>query len=425
MIIFKNMERRHRKLSLSESDKKFLQDEGESGLKPLVSDMDSNYIINFNKTNSWMNVARNFKYALSNLFNSDFKHFFLIQDCKLYILGKEFSCRPPLKSVYRQAKKELKDIIWVTYRTQFRPIPAKTRESAWQTDSGWGCTIRVGQMLFLNTLRRHFSLPREETYKILKTIEENLEKAPFSIHKIVETSSNEPGEWFSPCGISHVLVDLLKNFPISKFQMYVCMDNLICIDQIIALSTDRSLDAVRDFCCCLEESEENICVNCQKPIHDIKWKNSVLLFLPIMLGREKIMKEYVKVLEYFMKTEFFVGAIGGKPKSALYLVGIKENSVIVLDPHYVQTANKTFLNFKQNIHTYYCEKFISIPVSSLESSLNIGIFIQSKEDLQVFIADLKTNPSIEGFISVKSRTPDYLLEDSVVYTENEDGFIVF
>jgi len=149
------------------------------------------------------------------------------------------------------------------------------------------------------------------------------------------------------------------------------------------------------------------------------------LFLPIMLGREKIMKEYVKVLEYFMKNQFFVGAIGGKPKSALYLVGIKETSVVVLDPHYVQTANKTLLDFKQNIHTYYSQSFISLPISSLESSLNIGIFIQSQEDLQVLMADLRTNPSIEGFVSVKSRTPDYLLEDSLSYIENEDGFVVF
>lgn len=419
------MERKHRKMSLSESDTKYLDDEGLSDLKPLVPDMNSNYIINFKPSNSWTNAARNIKYTLTHMFNTDFKRFFLIHEDKLYILGKEFYCRPPYKSIYKQAKKELKDIIWVTYRAEFRPIPRKLKNIDWQTDSGWGCTIRVGQMLFLNTLRRHFGLFREDTYKIIKIIEENLENAPFSIHKIIEISSNEPGEWFSPCSISHVLVDLLKNFPISRFQMQVCMDNMICVDQIIASSTDESLESIRNCCCCLGTSNENICINCEKPIVDFKWKNSVLIFLPIMLGREKIQKEYFKVFEYFIKNEFSVGIIGGKPRSALYLVGIKGKSVIVLDPHYVQAANKTLLEFKQNLHTYYCENFIYLPLSSLESSLNVGIFIQSKEDLRVFLADLKTNPSVEGFITVKSRTPDYLLEDSLSYTENEEGFIVF
>jgi hypothetical protein len=41
-----------------------------------------------------------------------------------------------------------------------------------------------------------------------------------------------------------------------------------------------------------------------------------------------------------MKCKFSKGMIGGKPKKALYFIGVhNENSFVYLDPHFVQKAD--------------------------------------------------------------------------------------
>jgi cysteine protease ATG4 len=371
-------------------------------------------------SSKWVTFTNNLKFNLKSYFSADFKQVFMLGNEKIFVMGKEFSTRPALKSVYKQAKKEVKEILWVTYRKDFGPYPP----SGLVTDAGWGCTLRVGQMIFLNALRRFFDLGPEEAHHLALLVEDNMESAPFRLKNIVKVSSKDLGQWFSPCEVSHCFVDLLKTFPIPGFQSIVCMDQMICIDQVVAMASGADFEEVRMFCCCLKQDFESVCDDCGKVFKNFKWKNAVLMFLPMMLGMKVIQKEYVKVFKFFMKNEFSVGVIGGKPQSALYLVGIKGDHVFVLDPHYVQTANKTFVEFKRNIGQYYCKNFVCLPISSLESSLNAGILIRNFDDFRAFIAELKTNPDVEGFISVQGETPSYKLED-IEFEEDEDGFIVF
>jgi cysteine protease ATG4 len=47
-----------------------------------------------------------------------------------------------------------KDIIWITYRSGFPELLKDCGDdSSFITDTGWGCMIRVGQMLFAQILR--------------------------------------------------------------------------------------------------------------------------------------------------------------------------------------------------------------------------------------------------------------------------------
>ena len=52
-----------------------------------------------------------------------------------------------------------------------------------------------------------------------------------------------------------------------------------------------------------------------------------------MLGVSKIQRDLYEAFKYFLRCPYTVGFIGGRPKSALYIVGYKENSVIILDSH--------------------------------------------------------------------------------------------
>jgi len=47
-------------------------------------------------------------------------------------------------------KSAVKDIIWFTYRSQFKV----TEEMS--SDTGWGCLPRVGQMILAASLKRYF-----------------------------------------------------------------------------------------------------------------------------------------------------------------------------------------------------------------------------------------------------------------------------
>ena len=52
-----------------------------------------------------------------------------------------------------------------------------------------------------------------------------------------------------------------------------------------------------------------------------------------------------------MTWKWFRGILGGKPKKALYFVGIKEESYIYLDPHYVQAAKE---ELTEHNYEYFC-----------------------------------------------------------------------
>lgn len=125
------------------------------------------------------------------------------------------------------------------------------------TDAGWGCTIRAGQMMLLNTLKRHYSY--EDNFSLLETIQENLMTAPFSVHKITEIGAEfdkNPGDWYSPSTICHSIEKLTKIREISGFKAKVFMDSIIYIDQIlkevlnepIDLSTCTEQDAACSLC---------------------------------------------------------------------------------------------------------------------------------------------------------------------------------
>ena len=73
--------------------------------------------------------------------------------------------------------------------------------------------------------------------------------------------------------------------------------------------------------------------------HDIgDFPRAVLVIVTVRLGLKGIDQEYFAPIKACFDLPQCVGLLGGKPNFALYFVGTQEESLIFLDPHFVQDA---------------------------------------------------------------------------------------
>ena len=128
---------------------------------------------------------------------------------------------------------DLESRIWMTYRSNFPPIPKSTDPGAssgmsfstklrnignmggFSSDTGWGCMIRSGQSMLANVLctlklgRDWRRGQNEQEEKNLLSLFADKPEAPFSIHKFVEHGAQacgkHPGEWFGPSAAARCL----------------------------------------------------------------------------------------------------------------------------------------------------------------------------------------------------------------------------
>lgn len=63
----------------------------------------------------------------------------------------QYSVLGQQKSSKAECMATIKETIWITYRSNFPEL----MESNHISDTGWGCMIRVGQMLLASALRRY------------------------------------------------------------------------------------------------------------------------------------------------------------------------------------------------------------------------------------------------------------------------------
>ena len=114
-------------------------------------------------------------------------------------------------------------------------------------DVGWGCTIRVAQMLTAHAILRHLigdysvdTLIQEQgSYmRVLKLMNDNADGhvGAFSIQNIARMSllyNKYPGEWHGPGSISNVIRDLNKVYlPFDDFRIVHFPDGMIYCDKI-------------------------------------------------------------------------------------------------------------------------------------------------------------------------------------------------
>lgn len=115
---------------------------------------------------------------------------------KIRILGKEYCLtKDNEKEVNKEVEEELNSIVWFCYRKNFEPIHNQLNNQQLSTDSGWGCMIRVGQMMLYIVLNRMLNKEKsvEKKYAILrKYFKEHAKKelAEEEVNKLEEILGN-------------------------------------------------------------------------------------------------------------------------------------------------------------------------------------------------------------------------------------------
>jgi len=348
----------------------------------------------------------------------------------VHMLGREYTDIDELNEAFKR-------LPWVTYRFGFNPITRTEVDGKSQeliSDSGWGCTIRAGQMLLLVGLMRAKGKTDWPDLELLAMIQDCFTDAPFSL-KQVTSMGNEmgrlPGDWFSPSNMCFAIEWLITHHQ-EEIRAKVFLDGVIYEDQIDLLGQGIPTEALKELCRCPSPVEGDVCHQCHKPIVPKgEWNYSVLVMLPMMLGLDMVNSELYSCYKAFLKFPQSIGIIGGKPRSALYIVGSQEDSLLYLDPHFSQPSARTHDELSAQASSYTCELPLLLPLKQAESSLGVGFLFSNKPDFIAFKEKAGSLASdLVGLLSIQAKTPDYLLFEeaslgqTLVFSDSDSEYIL-
>ncbi|KAI0190792.1 hypothetical protein EV127DRAFT_339409 [Xylaria flabelliformis] len=274
--------------------------------------------------------------------------------------------------------------IWMTYRSEFDPIPRsqnpkalaalsfsmriKTQlsdQAGFASDSGWGCMIRSGQSLIANAMAiqrlgrawRRGTREAEER-NILAQFADDM-KAPYSIHNFVRHGASAcgkyPGEWFGPSATARC-IQALTNAHESTLRVY---------------STGDGPDVY----------EDNF-MKIAKP--DGTTFHPTVILVGTRLGIDKITPVYWEALVASLQMPQSVGIAGGRPSSSHYFIGVQGLHFFYLDPHYTRPIfpyREDVDQYTQSeIDTCHTRKLRRLHIKEMDPSMLIGFLIRDEED---------------------------------------------
>ena len=324
--------------------------------------------------------------------------------------------------------------VWCTYRRGFVSL------GRFNSDSGWGCMIRSGQMMLAESLIRH-TIGRawrlRDANGVLSTqhrpvLRMFLDHAaagvcPFSIHELVKRGEEKygkvPGDWYGAELISQVLADVMNGSSDAPgmgkamgITMHVARGSVVYRDEIDNICSGGLAGAVAAGTA-VAESAAAIAATAMKT----SWNGQALfLSVPVRLGLRNLDNDYFPEIFEILKFPQSTGIIGGRPGHSLYFVGAvdannrvqfdirnrngdigsvsKSNSsnshhgkgrrnpspqLVYLDPHYEQAACKLSASFPnaEELQTYHQSQPLAVDIKNVDPGLAFGFYCRSPADL--------------------------------------------
>ncbi|KAM6260817.1 cysteine protease ATG4B isoform 2-T2 [Spheniscus humboldti] len=154
----------------------------------------------------------------------------------VWILGRKYS-------VFTEKEEILLDVtsrLWFTYRKNFPAIGGTGPTS----DTGWGCMLRCGQMIFAQALVcRHLGRDwrwikgkrqMDNYFSVLNAFIDKKDSY-YSIHQIAQMGVGEGksiGQWYGPNTVAQVLKKLATFDTWSSLAVHIAMDNTVVMEEI-------------------------------------------------------------------------------------------------------------------------------------------------------------------------------------------------
>ena len=307
--------------------------------------------------------------------------------------------------------------VWLTYRRNFPSLIDKTdSETGITSDAGWGCSVRVTQMLLIQSLLSltfqrswRLSLATKMEYELfmkLVSFFTDTPTAPLSIHQIVKSGhslfNKKPSEWFGPTTGAKAAASIFNAS---------CVGELGC--SIVTFDSGE-----------LYRSEVIDALN--------RSPKGVIIFLTHRLGLDAFNEaRYKPTIHSLFSCEFFQGLSSGEAMvSAYYMFACCDDYLYYLDPHTVQDAFLDTSDLSLSLQPQ--PRPLKMRWARLNPSMNMGFTVRNIQELDSLCSYLqKVDPGLFEIADVRRSLEglEFTLEkagscDSQSETEDDDLVII-
>lgn len=404
------------------------------------------------------------QHSLINMFNT-IQYYEFISTAPVWILGvlyKHLSNQSTDKEQYNtdhiNLKQQLHTIMWFTYR---RNMEFDILNTGINSDAGWGCMLRTGQMMCANALYKHLIQSQQNNHNndCIDSSTYNKQYAeilswfldyphttnhPFSIHNILthynSGSSNNNndsiphytplqqqcvGQWFGPNTTWNMLSKCFQSYTIPNLAVYIPQNQVLYRNQINELCNITESNIHK-----WNRNNSNIYTNRYDTFNNIteavgSWR-SLLIVIPVRIGGDILNTDYLPSLLSCFQYSQSIGIVGGKPRSSLYFIGIHDSNILYIDPHTVQSATYNYedLTDSNTQSSYHINNVQSMNVNQLDPSLAIGFYCHNKDDFESFWqnAEFRNKCTSHSVFNLAEQAVNYTYDEST-YDEQDDSSV--
>jgi hypothetical protein len=288
-------------------------------------------------------------------------------------------------------------------------------------------------LLFLDSYLRYEEIKENRNFKeiINKVISEfddnnitnykneyivNTVLPPFSIQnicKVAELIDKFPGDWFSDINMSFIFNNLNEELrPIINMEIISFKEGVVYNSDIL------------NKCFEMQEGEVDQINESDSLITDNKiytFRKSGIIFISQRLGIDKFPSEYFQSLKEIFQINNNLGIIGGKSHLSYYFIGIADNNLIYLDPHFNQKCLDNYHDLQVNLSTYLKKEIYQMPIKSMTPGFTVGFCFRNILEYSKLVAQLKLF-SAKEYACLKFCEKNVSAEDHYNLNINIDDF---
>jgi len=291
--------------------------------------------------------------------------------------------------------------IQLTYRSGFTTPLTLVGGKEINSDSGWGCMLRVTQMALAQCFVS-LKFGREWRFDAARDLEPNSDylqivscfldtpSALLSLHNLVAAGQRllgkAPSEWFGPTSAARAVCSLFSD---ARGDATLAMSPLIRHTGCVAFDDGTIFK---------ESVLQQFAEGCE----------SVILLFCRRLGLDNITIEHRSGLERCFSLPQFEGlASGNSGSSAHFFVATQGDTLLYLDPHITQPALESVDDVRGSAGSLRPSRPLPLRWSRLNPSVCLVFLVRSRSDFAQLCEKLSEEPFKEVF-EILDRRPEYV-----------------